>query len=330
MATDVKIVISMIKPIGSVGFGCPLILVENATKAIDYVKVASLEALVAAGYTTEDAAYKALSLMSMQEHAPDEVAVCSTTEKAETWLATEANVSKDWRQLVIIPTGETATNVQAVINLIEAQKTYPKFYYANLAYDDETKLTATGIERTLVCAYTPTANIPSPVAALAGEIGGLEVGSYTINNLPVKGIEGLELSEQEIEALHAKNYVTFVESAGDVVVSEGFSVGGVWVDQTDGLDYIKQQLEYKTQKVFNNNLKVPYTNAGIAMLEAAALDVMTDAQNKGIVDEYTIAYTLRENTTEADRAARRYIGGNIQFTMQGAIHKIEINCAVSA
>lgn len=112
-------------------------------------------------------------------------------------------------------------------------------------------------------------------------------------------------------------------------MSEGISAGGVFVDQTDGNDYITQQLEYKTQKVFNNNLKVPYTNAGIAMLESAAIDVMTDAQNKTIVDSYTVAYALREETKEEDRAARKYFGGNISYTMAGAIHEIEINCEAS-
>ena len=332
MASDVKITITMVKPIGNIGFGCPLILEENATAAKDFAKYSSLSDLVTAGYTTESKVYKAAQLMFMQDHAPNEIAVCSATTAAETWLAVEDNVSKSWRQLVVInssASADTTTNVAGIMAAIEAQTTYPKMYYANLDYDDETELTVTGIERTVLCYYTPTEDIPVPVAALAGEIGGLTVGSYTINNMIIKGVPGMELSQQEIEAIHDKGGITFVLSAGDVVMSEGHSAGGVFVDQTDGNDYIKQQLEYKTQKVFNNNLKVPYTNAGIAMLEAAAIDVMTDAQNKTIVESFTVAYGLRENTTAADRAARRYVDGNISYIMAGAIHTIEIACEVS-
>ena len=326
MASDVKIIISMAKPVGVIGFGCPLILEESASKEVAYAKYSSLSALVAAGYAAESKVYKAVQLMFMQEHCPAEIAVCSTSGTAEAWLGVEANVSKDWRQLVVI--GEE-TNVAGIMALIEAQTVYPKMYFAGVDYDDATEYTVEGIERTVLVYYTATEAIPVPVAALAGEVGGLPVGSYTINNLVVKGISGLELSQQDIEALHAKGGITYVLSAGDVVVSEGFSAGKVFVDQTDGNDWIKQQLEYKTQKVFNNNLKVPYTNAGIALLESAAIDVMTDAVNKTIVESFTVAYALRENTTEADRAARRYIGGNIVYTMAGAIHTIEINCEVS-
>lgn len=321
MAMDVKINISATKPVGSVGFGCPLILEEGATKAIAYTKVSSLDALVKAGYTVDSDVYKVAQLMFMQEHAPDKIAVCSATETATAWLAEEANVSKDWRQLVVI--GET--EAKDIMPVIEAQTKYPKMYYANLPADDATTLTVTGIERTVLCYYTPTTDIPVPVAALVGEIAGLEVGSYTLNNLTVKGITGLELSNEEVDAITAKGGITFVLSAGDVVVSEGITAGGLWVDEIDGDDYIKQQLEYRTQKVFNNNLKVPYTNVGIAMLENAAYGVMKDAQNKTICEEFTVAYTLRENTPEEDRAARKYFGGNISYTRAGAIHYIEIN-----
>lgn len=326
MASDVKIIISMAKPIGVVGFGCPLFLEESASKEIAYAKYSSLSALITAGYTADSKVYKAAQLAFAQEHAPSEIAACATTGTAAAWLGVEANVSKDWRQLVVI--GEE-TDVAGIMALIEAQTVYPKMYFAGVAYDDSTKYTVEGIERTVLVYYTATEEIPVPEAALVGEIGGLTVGSYTINNLVVKGVPGMELSQQDIEALHAKGGITYVLSAGDVVLSEGFSAGNVFVDQTDGNDWIKQQLEYKTQKVFNNNLKVPYTNAGIALLESAAIDVMTDAVNKTIVESFTVAYALREHTSEADRTARRYVDGNIMYTMAGAIHTIEINCEVS-
>lgn len=329
MAQDVKIIINSVKPIGNVGFGCPLILEENATAGVAYVEVGNLEELATAGYKTDSKVYKVAQLMFMQEHAPKKIAVCSVTTVAKEWLTVESNVSKGWRQLVVVNSGDTDTDVAGIMTTIEAQKTYPKMFFASLDYEDETELSVKGIERTVLCYYDATTDIPCPVAALVGEVAGLEVGSYTLNNMTVKGIDGLDLSEAEIEAIHAKGGITYVISAGDVVASEGHTAGGIYVDNVDGDDYIKQQLEYKTQKVFNNNLKVPYNNVGIALLESAAAEVMTDAQNKGIVEGFETHYDLREDTTEADRTARRYVGGNITYTRAGAIHKIEINCAVS-
>lgn len=330
MALDVKIIINTVKPVGNVGFGCPLILEENASAGKDYKEFSSLSALVEAGYDAKSKVYKVAELMFMQDNAPKKIAVCSVTTSAKDWLLVEANVSKDWRQLVVLNAGaETTTDIAGIMTTIEAQKTYPKIFYANLDFDDETALTVKDIGRTVLCYYTPTTDIPCPVAALAGRVAGLDVGSYTLNNMTVKGISGNELSEEEIDAIHEKGGITFVVSAGDVVASEGITAGGLYVDNVDGDDYIKQQLEYKTQKVFNTNLKVPYTNVGIAMLESAAIEVMRDAQNKGIVDTFETLYDLRENTTETDRANRRYVGGNITYTRAGAIHKIEVNCAVS-
>ena len=106
--------------------------------------------------------------------------------------------------------------------------------------------------------------------------------------------------------------------------SEGTVANCEYIDNVDGNDYIKQQLEYRTQKVFNTNLKVPYTNAGIALLESAAIGVMQDAQNKGIIDTFTVSYALREQVNAEDRAKRKYFGGNVSYEMQGAIHYIEI------
>lgn len=326
MALDVKIIINMTKPVGSVGFGCPLILEGSATKEVAYTECANLAEVEKAGYATGTDVYLTAQLMFMQEHAPKKIAVCSATTEVDAWLKVENNMSKGWRQLVVV--GADATEVKTIMTTIEANKTYPKIFYATVAENDTTIAAndVKGIERTVICYYNSTESVPCPVAALAGEVAGLEVGSYTLNNMTVKGIEGLELSETEIEAIHAKGGITYVVSAGDVVASEGITAGGLFVDNVDGNDWIKQQLEYKTQKVFNNNLKVPYTNAGIAMLESAAVDVMTEAMSKGIIENFEVKYDLREDTKEADRAARKYYGGNISYTMAGAIHKIEINC----
>ena len=96
--------------------------------------------------------------------------------------------------MVVVKGGETTVDVSAIMAAVEALK-YPKFYYANVDFEDDTKFTTEGIKRTLICYYTPTENVPVPVAAIAGEVSGLEVGSYTLNNMVVKGIDPLELSE---------------------------------------------------------------------------------------------------------------------------------------
>ena len=263
--------------------------------------------------------------MFVQEHAPEKIAVCSTTGTGAAWLADESNVSKDWRQLVVLGIDEANYGVEQtpIADAIEAQTTYPKMFYANHPASD---IKHKEYDRTVAFYFPATEGVPCPVAALVGEVAGCEVGSYTLNNMTVKGVTGQELSATELENIHKNGFITYVISAGDTVVSEGFAASGEFVDNTDNNDWIKSQLEYRIQKVLNNNLKVPYTNAGIAMLESAATSVMADAVSRNMIDNYTVSFALRENTTAEDRAARRYIGGNIKYEMTGAIHTVEVTC----
>lgn len=330
MALDVKVTIDMAKVIGKSGFGYPLILEENASAEKAYKEYTDINEVLDAGYEATSDVYKVAQLMLMQEHKPDTFAICSTAGKADAWLAVESNVVKEWRQLIVISGGDGATDVKTIAGVIESAAD-EKVFYASLDMP-ESIADATAIEgidnysRTVLFYYTATEDVPVPVAALVGEIGGLEPGSYTVNNLILKGLTPYELSDLDINAIHNLGGITFIMAAGDGVCSEGKVASGEYIDIVDGNDYIKQQLEYKTQKVFNTNLKVPYTNVGIALLESAAIGVMQDALNKGIVDEYEVKYALREEVSATDRAARNYFGGNIKYAMQGAIHYIEIKC----
>lgn len=330
MALDVKVIIDMAKTYGALGFGYPLILVENAETAVAYKEFTDIAEVTNGGYKDTTTAYKAAQLMFMQEHRPEKIAICSTTDTATEWLNVANNLAKEWRQLVVVSDGGTASAHASIAGAIEAANE-KKMYFANVDLpEDVTTVTAiegiSGYDRVVLFHYTATENIPCPVAALVGEIGGLTPGSYTVNNLTLVGLEPLELSQSEIDAVHKVGGITFILSAGDGVCSEGIVASGEYIDNVDGNDYIEQNLAYKTQKVFNNNLKVPYTNVGIAMLEAAAMEVMQDAVNLGIVEEFTVSYALREQTSEADRAKRQYFGGSVKFSVQGAIHTIEIYC----
>lgn len=340
---DVKVKIDMAKTYGSLGFGYPLILIENAEAAITY-KVYSDITTIATDYASTTDAYKVAQLMFAQPHRPEKIAICSDTGTVTEWLAKDANVSKDWRQLVVLngSSSETATTTAAIAAAIEALSV-EKMFFANESMPTSLSSAtapsgAFGWDRTVMFYYTPiqastgsgntpaVEAVPLPVAALVGEIAGLTPGSYTVNNLVLNGIEPLELSQDDIDKIHSIGGITFVSAAGDNVCSEGKTASGEFIDNVDNNDYIKQQLEYKTQKVLNGSLKVPYTNAGIALLEAAAISVMKNAQNLGIVEDYTVTYALREQTSAEDRAARKYFGGNVQYSMQGAIHTVEIYC----
>lgn len=330
MAYDVKVHIDLSRPIGTIGFGVPLLMVENAKKAVAYTEVTNLSELKTAGITEDSAAYKAAMLMFAQAHAPKTIAVCAVTTPATTALTDYKLVNNGWRQLIVLNEGDDASTPAEISTLVEALD--GKLYFAGLETDDDTVITTTGLRRTVLFYCDATEDVPVPVAALVGEIAGRTAGSFTYKNLILKGVAAQDLTDTEVATIHAKGGITFIAKAGDNVTSEGKLAGGEYIDIIDSEDYIIQQLTYKTQKVLNSVAKVPYDNNGIAMLESIAQDVLQDAFNNGMIatnangsPAYSVNYALREDTKEADRAKRVYLGGGFTFALAGAIHEVEIN-----
>lgn len=329
MAYDVQVKIDLTKPVGSIGFGMPLILVENASKAIAYTEISGVSEAVTAGFAATTNAYKAAQLIFAQAHAPKEIAMCAVTTAATAALADVGITDKGWRQLIVINDGDNASEISAISAAVEALD--GKMYFASLETDDATSITVTGLRRTVLFYCDATENVPAPAAALVGEAAGREAGSFTYKNLMLSGIAAQELSDAEVKAIHNKGGITYVTKAGDAVTSEGKVAGGEYIDIIDSEDYIVQQMAYKTQKVLNNMGKVPYDNNGIALLESVATDVLQTAFNNGMIasnedgsPDYSVSYAMREDTSEADRAARRYIGGSFTFALAGAVHTVEI------
>lgn len=337
MAYDVKVHIDLAKPLGVPGFGMPLVLLENADSAVAYAEVSSLTDVKDAGFDATSPVYKAAQLIFSQNHAPKKIAVCAVDGAATTALADNKLVDRDWRQLIVINGGETASTVSAISDAVEALD--HKMFFANLPVNDSTTLTSSTAPRdhTVLFYCTASDDVPCPVAALVGEAAGQAAGSFTYKNLILNGIEPQALTDLEINAIHAKNGITFVTKAGDNVTSEGKTAGGEFIDIIDSEDYIIQQLAYQTQRLLNSSTKVPYDNNGIAMLESVAMNVLQTAYNNGIIGTrddgspaYSVDYALREDTTEEDRWARKYYGGSFNFMLAGAIHHVEISGEITA
>lgn len=330
MAYDVKVKIDLAKPVGKVGLGVPLILLENAETPVAYKLVESVAGVVTAGFTAETDVYKAAQLLFSQANAPKQIAVCAVNTDATAAMADAALVGEGWRQLIVIDENGGKESLETLIPAVE--KLDGKMLFAGLDADDATEIAVEGLRRTVLFYCDATEEAPVPVAALVGESAGRTAGSFTYKNLKLAGIAAQNLTDAQVEAIHKKGGITFVQKAGDNVTSEGKVAGGEYIDIVDSEDYIVQQLAYKTQKLLNTAAKVPYDNNGIAMLESVAEDVLLGAFNNGMIavkedgsPDYSVAYTLREETKEEDRAVRHYPGGSFKFALAGAVHTVYIS-----
>ena len=324
MALDVKVKIELSKTTGSVGFGVPLLLEAGAEKAVAYTECYGIDDVVAAGFAETTAMYKAANVIFVQENRPEKIAVCAATGTAVETIPTL--VAKGWRQLVIV--GESDEYV-AVADYIETTKDKLFFPVMNkTTFETFKTATASKKYKRTICFVNETANAS---AALVGETSGRVAGSFTYKNKTLKGVVADDLTDAEIDALHKAGAFGYVTKAGDDVTTEGISQSGEYIDITDSIDYVIQNIEYRVQKTLNNTAKVTYDDRGIALLEAAVTSALQDAGNNGIIAvkedgtfDYTVTFAPRSATTEADRESRIYKYGTFKFALAGAIHTCEV------
>lgn len=348
MAIDVKVTINQAKPVLSSGFGFPLIFEGKATTAIPYTECSGIDEIIKCigGITADDDEstvesktetakttnlYKAAALMLSQSNAPKTIAICATTAAATTGLA--SILYHGWRQLVVVSLGTTGEDTMKTISEY-IETTEDKMYFTSVTA--VSKLAGEGAiakrDRTVImCHDDINTDIEFPEAALVGASAGKPAGSITYKNLILKGITPKVLTDAQINAIHAAHAMAFVLKSGDGVTSEGKATSDEYIDIIDSIDYIVQNIEYRTQKILNSYDKVPYTNAGISVLENACVSVLQDAANNGIialddngVADYSVSYKKRSETKEVDRAARRYVEGSFRFALAGAIHTVEV------
>lgn len=332
MALDVKVTISVSAASGGVGFGIPL-LVEGgvADKAVGYTECYSIDDVVAAGFDTKSGMYKAANMVFVQTNRPQKIAIYQSAKTLVEALAEV--VSKGWRQIVVV-NGKVGEYIGAA-DYIET--TRDKLLFVSMPYEGFEEfvdsLDGKQYDRTIIF-VNETENA---AAALVGETAGRVAGSFTYKFKNLKNVKAEDLTDTQIKNLHENGAFGYVTKAGDDITTEGISQSGKYIDITDSIDYVIQNIEYRVQKVFNSNGKVSYDDRGIAMLEAATVSALQDAFNNGIIavgedgvtPDYSVSFAPRSQTTEADRATREYKYGSFRFALGGAIHYCEVNGVIT-
>lgn len=335
MALDVTVKIKLAEVVGTAGTWFPCLYVQNNELTKDaydeYTKLSELanEESGKTVYAEDSEVYAAASKLFAQDNAPAKIAVLA--QPAFSAVDMDAHAVKGWRQLVAVGTHD---NISTVAEYIEASDKLMLFVGVQSKSALETLNAAVkSFDRTFIVYHSTDVNA---VAAVVGETAGRVAGSFTYKNMKIKGVVPEELSVSEIEEIHNLGAIAIVEKVGDIVTSEGIVASGQYADIIDSKDFIIQNIEYKVQKVFNNNDKVPYTNQGIAMLETATLEALKIGYNNGMIADnedgtpaYSTSFALRSETTEADRTRRHYPYGTFSFALAGAIHTAEVNGVVT-
>lgn len=322
---DVKVIITLDKPAGLLGFGKPLILTTGAS-AVAYKEYADMEG-VEEDYAQSTDAYKAANAIFTQVNRPETVAIMTAATTANLGDVLTGVYDRDW--YFLIPTFSTVADL---ITLGDKIETNGRKMMAALSSTtaDVVAIKAKNYDRTFVAQTIAEFMDEFFNAAWVGEAGAFPVGSITWKFKNLVGISPQELNATQLLTIHNNGANAYVTKAGDNITSEGRVVSGEYIDVIMSKDWIQQEIEVRVQKVFNKNGKVPYTNTGIALIEGAVRAALDRAFANGMIADnngvplYTTTFKTRDEVSALDRASRKYNEGKFTFQLAGAIHEATI------
>jgi len=113
---------------------------------------------------------------------------------------------------------------------------------------------------------------------------------------------------------------------------EGIMGSGRYIDIQRGIDWLEVKIAEAVANLLLNAAKIPYTDAGGAMLEAVIAQVLDLGIRQGLLGPlldgsgkfYKITIPKVADQLSADRAARYFPGITVQAQLAGAVHKLAI------
>lgn len=330
---DVTVTIDLVQPIGRLGFGTPLIYGAKAG-GHDFKYYYELEA-VKTDFSENSPEYLAAkSIFAQGDKRPDKIAIAcrDTANEEEQYFADhlETLLDKDWYFLVCTSNAKEEVLKIADVTELDASK---MFFTRSDSIEDITAIKAANKERTVVF-YHKDINA-YPEAGLIGAVAAAPVGSVTWKFKEIKDLAPMELSATELQAIHEAGALTYVTKAGRNGTSEGKTSTDVYIDIIHAKDYVRFNMEYQLQQLLNNTPKIPYTDAGIALIEGQCTSVLKDAFNNGIIaaDEngqplYSVNFKRRNEIPADIREKREYNEGSFEFELAGAVHTVKIKGSI--
>jgi hypothetical protein len=265
---DLDIQISLeTKPITQEGFDKLLILGKRATPDDligHYGEYDGVDAMVAAGFTSDDDEYKMAALIFAQSPCPSEITV--HVHDGSVAIGTALDTLKashgDWYGLLI--TSRTADDLHAAGTWALANE---KLFIGCAAA--VAALTGRNNIREAYLIHDGAAAFPE--AAWAGLCFPQDIGSITWKWKSPTGVVASGFTLTELNAIRAAKGQTFSKRSGVVYSDNGITTGGEFIDVIMSRDYIKARLGEAIFALQVKVKKIPFDDSGAAMLESASV-----------------------------------------------------------
>ena len=316
------------KPISEKGFGLPLIMGTTGDKP--YKVYREIED-VAADFDESTKEYKLASRMFGQEPRPQEIAMFSfdydSISDGPTALVAALNElvksHKDFYYLTSVEQGDDEVKA-----LAEWISTSDRLYGVTTS----NKELAVELKGQYDNAFIVVHDLPETYVAegLIATCAPRGIGSFTWTFKNVKGVPGVVFDNTTINEIEAANASTYIEEAGILMNSHGVVTSGEYIDVIQSTHFLKARMAEAVFRLLALKEKVPYTDAGIALVVAEVEGVLNLSYKMGIVaDEegipsYSITVPKRADIPKNTIAKR--ILPDLKWTavVAGAIEHVEI------
>jgi len=249
------------------------------------------------------------------------------------------NANSDWYALIAIT--RNVPTVKAIAAWVEARIKLFGTSSSDLdiinvpAGTDTTSIAAffnqLGYVRTFVM-YHQDALSDFPEAAWFGKVLPLDPGSETWKFKTLASISYSNLTTtQSNNALNKKaNTYEFVGGVG--ITGNGTVAQGEYIDTIRGIDWLTARIQEFVFSVLVQNPKVPYTDAGITVIQAEVMRALSLGVANGFLTNDPspmVTVPRASDVPPADKANRILRNVRFQATLAGAIHAVVIRGTVS-
>lgn len=256
-------------------------------------------------------------------------------------LSTISAQNNDWYGLCLA--GATDEDTQAAASYIEGVK---KIFIGTTASADvceagtsdvATTLQAAGYRRSAI-AYVPASKDEGFAAAWLGLVLPTTPGNATWAYKNLAGITADKLTSNQLAILYGnpeggtagKNANVYAPFFGTNVTYPGMMAGGAYIDITIGVDWLQANIQREIFSLLSGATKVPYTDAGGAMLASKVSAVLQTAVANGLIDGKDADYPVKvsvdsvDSVSKSQRAARIAPTIRFQGRLQGAFQSVRV------
>ena len=171
--------------------------------------------------------------------------------------------------------------------------------------------------------YDPKAIYTYPDAGWAGRCLPDLPGSITWAFKQITGSFATQFTSTEITAMEAKKANYYTERNALSRVYWGYTAAGTFIDVTRSVDFISSRLQEYIYALLATSKKVPFTDTGIAQIEAQVRAVLELSVSQGILNpDYVISVPLASAVSDENKALRKLTLVSFTGTLKGAIHKV--------